>query len=159
MDHKNQKSITVIDHYDDDFIQQTNGRVMPVPAVAVSNRYVQRKKNITLSKRNLLIRDNRTCQYCGCHLKPNTATIDHVIPRSHYKKASLAHKWTNVVLACRPCNSKKDNKTPEQAGMKLLSTPYEPKGSRFYTGISAWKEPDEKWLPYIQQDLQHESKV
>jgi len=48
--------------------------------------------------------------------------IEHVVPRS----AGGVHEWTNVVAACEACNRVKDNRTPEQAGMKLLALPYAP---------------------------------
>ncbi len=70
------------------------------------------------SKRMLHRRDRRKCAYCGKVAK----TVDHVKPRAQGGKTT----WKNTVSACFPCNNKKDNRTPEQANMKLLWEPYEP---------------------------------
>jgi len=75
-------------------------------------------KNTPLTKKNVLKRDKLTCQYCG---KPGR-TIDHVVPKSRGGKDS----WENCVCACSACNTRKNNRTPQEAGMKLLSKPKQP---------------------------------
>ena len=72
-----------------------------------------------VARREILRRDNHTCQYCGStkHL-----TIDHVIPRS---KGGL-NTWENVVIACETCNQKKGNRTPMEANMTLRTKPKAP---------------------------------
>lgn len=72
-----------------------------------------------VSKRGVLIRDDRKCVYCGDH----ATTIDHLTPRA----AGGKNTWQNLAAACLKCNHKKRNRTPEEAGMKLLWTPYVPK--------------------------------
>ncbi|AIH03762.1 MULTISPECIES: HNH endonuclease [Thermodesulfobacterium] len=82
------------------------------------------KTEVIFSRQNLFLRDGFTCQYCGKFLKnPKDRTIDHIIPKSRGGKTV----WTNVVLCCKKCNLKKGNKTPEEAGLKLLKTPKPPK--------------------------------
>ncbi|WP_022855111.1 HNH endonuclease [Thermodesulfobacterium thermophilum] len=82
------------------------------------------KTEVIFSRQNLFLRDRFTCQYCGKFLKnPKDRTIDHIIPKSQGGKTV----WTNVVLCCKKCNLKKGNKTPEEAGLKLLKTPKPPK--------------------------------
>lgn len=80
-----------------------------------------------LSQRNLFLRDNHECQYCGRshHAlgKNEGLTRDHVIPLSR----GGSDDWLNVVAACGRCNHLKDAKTPDEAGMKLRSQPYAPK--------------------------------
>ncbi len=79
---------------------------------------------VVFSRANLLVRDNYTCQYCGKSVRnPKDRTIDHVIPRSRGGKTV----WENVVLCCRKCNLRKGDRTPEEAGMKLLKKPKAPK--------------------------------
>lgn len=58
-------------------------------------------------------RDNHRCQYCNAKGR----TLDHVVPRCQGGQSV----YTNLVVACQPCNSRKGGRTPEQAGMKLLS--------------------------------------
>lgn len=66
----------------------------------------------------VLRRDRHRCAYCGGH----AATIDHVLPTSRGGDCS----WLNTVAACGPCNSRKANRTPAEAGMRLGFTPYVP---------------------------------
>ncbi len=78
--------------------------------------------NIAISRRMLFKRDRNMCAYCGSVLHDKSLEIEHVIPKSQGGPTS----WTNIVSACRDCNSRKDAKTPEQAGMELLYVPYIP---------------------------------
>lgn len=64
------------------------------------------------SKHNVLRRDRYVCAYCG----KKATTIDHILPKSR----GGANNYMNTVACCYPCNGKKDSKTPEEAGMKLL---------------------------------------
>ena len=68
-----------------------------------------------LSRRELFHRDGGLCLYCGDKLTFKQMQIEHIQPRSK----GGPHAWTNVVSACEPCNRNKDNRNPEEAGMKL----------------------------------------
>lgn len=72
-----------------------------------------------LSRKNILMRDRYTCQYCHRTLPSSEMTLDHVIPRSRAGETT----WENLVACCHSCNNKKGNRTPEEAGMKLLRPP------------------------------------
>lgn len=78
------------------------------------------KQKVPFSKKNVLVRDNHTCQYCGTNKV--RLTIDHIVPRSKGGKTT----FENCVAACRECNSKKGNKTPREAKMFPRSRPTEP---------------------------------
>lgn len=67
-------------------------------------------------------RDRHMCAYCGNEYKPGELSMDHILPRAQGGPTS----WMNLVTACRPCNFRKGNRTPEQARMPLLFVPYEP---------------------------------
>nr|WP_096303520.1 HNH endonuclease [Jatrophihabitans sp. GAS493] len=71
----------------------------------------------------MLDRDGRICGYCR---SPQGLTIDHIRPRAQGGK----NGWLNTVACCAPCNGRKRDRTPEQAGMKLLVTPYAPRRRR-----------------------------
>jgi 5-methylcytosine-specific restriction endonuclease McrA len=71
-----------------------------------------------LTRRAVFARDHWACQYCG----KAAENVDHVIPRSK----GGPHTWDNVVAACRRCNSKKENKKPHEAGLKLARKPFVP---------------------------------
>lgn len=79
-------------------------------------------------RRNLFRRDRHTCQYCGSRPGTPELSIDHIVPRSQGGRTS----WENCVLSCRRCNHRKRNRTPAQAGMKLLSLPHQPRWTPFF---------------------------
>ncbi len=58
-----------------------------------------------LSRKNILLRDRNTCQYCGIVLTAGELTLDHVIPRSRGGQST----WENLVACCHACNRKKGN--------------------------------------------------
>ncbi|MBK6431977.1 MAG: HNH endonuclease [Anaerolineae bacterium] len=79
--------------------------------------------SLPLSRRTVISRDHYTCQYCGCQFGRSDLTLDHVVPRSR----GGATAWENVVAACRGCNQRKGNRTPDEAGYALLSVPRRPR--------------------------------
>jgi 5-methylcytosine-specific restriction endonuclease McrA len=72
-----------------------------------------------LSRKNILMRDRYTCQYCLRTFNSGELTLDHVIPRSRAGETT----WENLVACCHPCNNRKGNRTPEEAGMRLTRAP------------------------------------
>src|SRR5881227_3315077 len=72
-----------------------------------------------LSRKNILLRDRNTCQYCGEVMASGELTLDHVIQRSR----GGASAWENLVACCHPCNRHKGNQFPPEAGMKLMREP------------------------------------
>lgn len=113
--------VEVVEHYDE--VIRSVSEAMHMPAVVRLTRAIRhREPKVRFSRANVLLRDGYTCQYCGAELAPKDLTFDHVVPRSQGGRTS----WTNIVTACRPCNGKKGNRTPRQAGMKLSSTPERP---------------------------------
>src|SRR5689334_21650208 len=64
-----------------------------------------------LSRKNILLRDRNTCQYCGTVLGSSELTLDHVMPRSRGGNSS----WENLVTCCHPCNRRKGNQMPHEA--------------------------------------------
>lgn len=79
-------------------------------------------KKLRFSLKNLWNRDKGKCQYTGKVLTESNGNIDHVIPKSRGGKTT----WTNCVLCHKDVNSKKGDKTPTEAGLRLLSIPKEP---------------------------------
>jgi 5-methylcytosine-specific restriction endonuclease McrA len=109
---------------DSDFSVNTVNKVIKVPKVIVLCKFNKvPKKRPTFSAKNIWVRDRGTCAYSGKKLKPEEGNIDHLIPKS---KGGLT-TWTNCVLAHRDINAKKGNRTPEEAGLKLLIKPEQPK--------------------------------
>ena len=97
---------------------------LPQPLVIRLVYYVRvpHQDSVALSRRALFNRDSYTCQYCGRRLPKSQLTVDHVYPRSRGGKTA----WDNVVCACQRCNAQKGDKTPREAGMRLLKRPRQP---------------------------------
>lgn len=94
------------------------------PIVATRGRARAHALNPTPSLSNpaLFARDAQLCLYCGQSFPRHQLTRDHVMPLSR----GGGDIWENVVSACFPCNSRKRNRTPQQAAMPLLAVPYRP---------------------------------
>ncbi len=84
------------------------------------------RNKIPYSRRNVFIRDQYMCQYCGTKDK---LSIDHIVPSSKGGKT----KFTNCVASCVKCNVNKGNRTPEEAHMHLKKVPHEPTVMEFLT--------------------------
>ena len=80
-----------------------------------------------LSNRELFLRDDHLCMYCGRELSAHHLTRDHLVPLSR----GGADCWSNVVAACRGCNHAKGSRTPDEAGMSLLAVPYVPNRAEY----------------------------
>lgn len=105
---------------------RTVSTAYPAPAVIRLLAQVRlRPQIVRFSRRNVYLRDEHCCQYCGVAFHAQELTLDHVVPRVAGGKTS----WTNVVAACRPCNRRKGGRTPEQAGLPLRSQPARPRWS------------------------------
>jgi hypothetical protein len=119
-----------------------------VPAVAVllkAIKPVKTGKHIKFSKINVCLRDKFCCQYCGQKFKMSELQYEHVVPRAQGGKTS----WTNIVMACSACNSFKAARTPEQAGMTLLSVPVKPRVLPMNEPVINTESAPEEWLPFL----------
>lgn len=108
--------------------------LLPTAIVLVEFVHIPYKK-AAVNKKNVLKRDKKICGYCGKQLNDTSGTIDHIIPQSRWKdfvKKGLTNgekhvsNWKNVVASCKPCNTKKGNKTLEEANMNLMIKPFIP---------------------------------
>lgn len=117
---------------------------LPVPSVLRLKYYVQiKRKEIPLTKKNIIKRDNHECQYCGKRV--GVMTTDHIIPKALGGEDS----WENLVCACLECNNRKGNRTLQAAGIKLRKRPKKPNYFTFV--LREIGEPNERWRPYLFQ--------
>lgn len=130
--------IDIIDFYKDDFINGVNNKKYPLPAVARTKRFFrQSHQTLMFSRKNIFLRDNYMCQYCGKQYDTNILTYDHVIPKSKWTDLNTSPtSWTNIVTACVQCNRKKGDKTPKQANMPLINMPIKPTKSQKYLPVA-----------------------
>ena len=120
---------------------RTITKAFPMPSVIRLHRYVYLPyKGIMLSRQNIFKRDSSMCQYCGSH---EDLTLDHVMPRSRGGKTT----WDNLTTACKRCNSRKGDLTPEEAKMPLNIKPYKPSFIMFLRDFSGAVE--DSWLPFV----------
>lgn len=133
-------SIQIIDFYKDDYILGANYKKYPIPAVVKTNHYFRiTTQSVKFSRKNIYIRDEYTCQYCGNTPNTSELTYDHVIPKSSWSSiVGSPTCWTNIVTACIDCNRKKGNRTPKQANMPLKNLPKEPAKNTKYLPICSY---------------------
>lgn len=116
--------------------------VVSVPSVVKLTAFVKvpYRRTVPVTRRAVFGRDAHLCQYCGGQAE----SLDHVLPRSR----GGDHTWENVVACCRPCNVRKGNRLPAEAGFVLRDQPRPP---RHYAWIyaSAGYSLDPTWQPYL----------
>ncbi len=101
-------------------IVRTSKINVPIPSVIrlMTYRRIPRQ-NRSISRKGIILRDGSACQYCRSVLPPRDLTLDHVVPRSRGGEST----WENLVSSCFPCNNKKGNRTPQEAGILLAKQP------------------------------------
>jgi 5-methylcytosine-specific restriction endonuclease McrA len=121
-------------------------RTLPVPSVIrlLAYRHIPQQTR-ALSRKNILLRDRNTCQFCKRTLPASELTLDHVVPRSRGGRSS----WENLVACCYQCNNRKGDRTPEEAGLALARRPrpFTLHTSRQLMRLIGNK--DEKWRKYL----------
>lgn len=102
------------------------------------------KQSVKLNRRNLFARDRNRCQYCNGHFPTSELSIDHVLPRTQGGKDT----WENLVCACVRCNARKGGRTPDQARMKLVREPVQPRRNPLVT-IRLGQPKYESWRAFL----------
>lgn len=130
----------------DDVLPIVNG-ALRVPRIVHLLRYARtRRPTIRLTRRNLMIRDGYTCQYCARRRPVRELDIDHVLPRSRGGEDS----WTNLVTACQPCNRRKGRRTPSEANMPLVRRPKPPRWSATAQLLTGTPRRYKEWQPFLE---------
>lgn len=114
------ESVTVLSEYDT--VVRSPSFEFKLPSVLVLKEYVPTARKPAFTRFNVFLRDEWHCQYCGSKETTNELTFDHVIPKSRGGKTS----WTNIVTACRPCNTEKGHKLPRECKMFPITEPVQP---------------------------------
>ncbi len=122
----------------------TTSQAFPIPSIIRLDYMVKRPRpRVKLTRYEVFRRDNFTCQYCG--KRTSRLTIDHVIPRQR----GGAYCWENLVTACPQCNMRKGNRTPEEAGMRLLRPPQAPPATALYR-FGRYVHRYQEWVPFLE---------
>ena len=116
--------------------------VLELPSVIKIKTYIKNNSMaVEISRKNILVRDNYTCQYCGKQNK--SLTVDHVIPKFRGGQDT----WENLVAACKECNQTKGERTSEEAGMRLAKKPKRPNRIHYFQRYVKERQID--WRPYL----------
>jgi 5-methylcytosine-specific restriction endonuclease McrA len=119
-----------------------------LPSVIRLLKYVRSRQHaaaVPFTRVNIYRRDGFRCQYCGVEFGTEELTYDHVVPSSQGGKKT----WENITTACLPCNRRKDNRTPEEAGMRLLSVPRRPKPSPVFRVTLSMRRTPDAWRSWL----------
>lgn len=124
---------------------------MNVPAVVRLKHYVRirRRSHVMFSRAAIYHRDHYQCQYCHKQFRSDDLTLDHVIPVSR----GGPRTWENIVTACSKCNRKKNDRTPDEAGMRLKTTPKKPLDTPAQRINSAIRSVPHEWREFLFLDI------
>jgi len=135
-----------LDTTGDDHVIFTTRDSIKVPEVIVLLNYDKiYTKDLRLTKKNIYIRDKYKCQYTGKQLNFDETNIDHIIPRSR----GGMNTWENMVVCTKEINSLKGDKTPEEAGLKLITQPIKPSANGPHNLIDPKFKIPESWSRFV----------
>ena len=131
-----------------DLVNKVNGDMIrtvdqayPMPSVIRLRNYIPVPfRRVVLTRQNIFKRDGFRCQYCGTN---RDLTIDHVVPRARGGKTT----WLNLLTACKTCNARKGDYTPEEVGLSVKSQPYRPSYVIFLRDFSGYAS--EEWFLFL----------
>lgn len=131
--------ISVVKEYEETI--KIKDKEIHLPKIVVLKKYINVSHTPKFSRKNVYLRDNYTCQYCGKHFEYNDLTYDHLQPRSKGGKT----QWDNIVTCCKECNSKKGNKSLEESHLTLLHYPVIPSISMLENNSQKLKKSNMEW--------------
>ena len=134
------EKVDILESYKEDI--HSPSTTLSLPSIVRLRDFVKNHTmDVILTRKNLLVRDNFECQYCSSKKTP--LTMDHVNPKT---KGGL-DTWENLVAACKSCNQKKSDRTPEEAGMVLNRIPKRPNRLHYFQRFV--KDQQKDWRPYL----------
>ncbi len=112
--------------------------------IRLHHRIKRPRPRVRLSRKEIFARDKYTCQYCG--VQTHDLTLDHIIPRHR----GGAHTWDNLVAACKHCNHRKGGRLADEARMRLMRDPFEPRCDVYTLFTPYLADPrNEPWRDYL----------
>ena len=120
----------------DEYVTTPHRRIK-IPRVILLQTFDGVPRNeVKFCRKNIYLRDRNLCQYCGHRYRTEELNLDHVIPVSRGGRST----WQNVVCSCIPCNKKKGNRLPEEAGMRLMTKPTRPRWHPLFRAACRYDE-------------------
>lgn len=116
----------------DDFVHTSSGPVR-LPSVVVASRFnkVVFKTVQFPTKQNIFKRDKYTCGYTGRKLQKHELSVDHILPISR----GGGNTWENLITCAKEVNTFKDNRLPNECGLKLLWKPEKPSNGMVFDAL------------------------
>lgn len=112
-----------------DYNYKSVSTTMRIPAtIKLNTRVVVKQTSVRFKRKIMFNRDDWSCQYCNKKLTYNSITVDHVLPKCRGGQTT----WKNCVVCCKQCNRNKGARLPQEANMKLLKQPSEPRIVHFW---------------------------
>jgi len=130
-----------------DDVIRTPTRVIRIPKIIQLVRFDRLPtREVRFTRRNIFYRDKNRCQYCGKVFQQRELNLDHIIPISRGGTSC----WENVVCACISCNTKKGDRLPSEAGMKIYRRARKPAGHPMLR--AKWLGPcPEEWRTFLDE--------
>jgi 5-methylcytosine-specific restriction endonuclease McrA len=130
--------------YDHQVIRTVRSAFQAPSVIRLQHMVRRPRPRVKLTRREIFARDRYTCQYCG--RQSHDLTLDHLMPRHR----GGGHTWDNLVAACKNCNHRKGGRTPEEARLKLMRDPFEPRNDIYsvFTPYLA-DQRNEAWRSYL----------
>lgn len=144
-----------IEENDGDNMLRSPSTSFAVPSVIRLRHYINVRRNrreTTMKRARVYIRDRYRCQYCGEHKHAKDLTLDHILPRAQGGESTPA----NLVTACVKCNQRKGNRTPDQARMPLLTSQKLLRLGLDHVLLCHYAESRPEWKKYLFMDNSHE---
>lgn len=140
-----QGKVEIVEHHDKEI--RAVSFTFRMPAVVRLLRFIRQRKRgrVPFTRANIYARDLHQCQYCGKSYSTADLTFDHVVPVSRGGR----REWENIVTACVPCNRRKANRTPDEAGMLLRRTPRPPMNTPAFRLSLGYRKAPENWRDYL----------
>jgi 5-methylcytosine-specific restriction endonuclease McrA len=144
--------VEILDHYEEEL--RSPSLTMKMPSVVRLVRAPSGvKRSVKFSRVNVFTRDGYRCQYCGSPKRMGELSYDHVVPRHRGGRTV----WENIVASCYGCNARKANRTPEQAGMKLIRKPFTPKSLPISPPRFDPRDVPAAWIEYVRSFFKEEA--
>lgn len=140
-----QGKVEIVEHHDKEV--RAVSFTFKLPSIVRLLRHIRtrRRPEVPFTRSNIYARDRFTCQYCREEFRPEELTFDHVVPVSR----GGGRTWDNIVTCCVPCNRRKSNRTPDEAGMTLLRRPAAPTTRLSFRLTIGYRRAPVSWHDYL----------
>jgi 5-methylcytosine-specific restriction endonuclease McrA len=142
------RGVVFVEEFDGARVLRSPREEFPVPSVVRLRRYVdvrRRRQTAGMKRLRIFVRDRFRCQYCGERRAAAELTLDHITPRSREGRSTPE----NLVTACVACNTRKGNRTPEEARMPLLTTQTALRVGLEHVLLCHYAESRPEWRKYL----------